>query len=540
MAAKNEDPPESLAKGVDKELTCAICISRLVHPKVLPCLHTYCKECLVKLVEKSRDKENITCPQCQETHPLPANGIDGFKTHFIYNNLLELLHVHDKMSGYDVPVISCGSGLDDNPAVARCLTCEEYLCESCYVIHTKQKFSRDHTVLSLEEIKASGKKKGVQSIRKKQYCAEHKDEVLKLFCKTCQSVICRDCVLIQHRDHEYAFINEVRQETQKKLEKLVESIEVKEEETQTHFKRVENIRQSNIESLDAIEQEIEAAFKEIVAALNVRKAVLLAEIRETHQTTSKQIEAEADSAALALVRLSDSVRFIQQLLENGDDVEVMSMSQQAEQTLENLMKITWEQDTIALTALTVSTDPKIEENIATLVAVIPQLKPDIAIEGLPEEIYALVQYTFKVKLLNEKCSSMWFNPVVKVTCGEEEIPLKIIEHTEHNTQTFSCVLEEGDQSLTVAHQTGQSKTVVIMKRSIKVNPPVMRVGRKVVRGPDWKWGNQDGETGSVGTVTKVPSGRDHYWVNVVWDEKPYGMFVYRWGAEQAYDLKIVQ
>ena len=49
-----------------KQLTCAIYIEQFKEPKVLPCLHTYCKGCLVKLVKKQGLDHFITCPECQQ------------------------------------------------------------------------------------------------------------------------------------------------------------------------------------------------------------------------------------------------------------------------------------------------------------------------------------------------------------------------------------------------------------------------------------------------------------------------------------------
>ena len=50
-----------------------------------------------------------------------------------------------------------------------------------------------------------------------------------------------------------------------------------------------------------------------------------------------------------------------------------------------------------------------------------------------------------------------------------------------------------------------------------------KMGDRVVRGPDWKWGDQDGGAGNEGTVMPRP-GRsdseayhDFVWVNVSWD-----------------------
>ena len=54
----------ALPEKVDKQLTCAVCIEQFKEPKVLPCLHTYCKGCLVKLVRKQGADHVITCPEC--------------------------------------------------------------------------------------------------------------------------------------------------------------------------------------------------------------------------------------------------------------------------------------------------------------------------------------------------------------------------------------------------------------------------------------------------------------------------------------------
>ncbi len=42
------------------------------------------------------------------------------------------------------------------------------------------------------------------------------------------------------------------------------------------------------------------------------------------------------------------------------------------------------------------------------------------------------------------------------------------------------------------------------------------VGMRVMRGPDWEWGDQDGGKGSYGTVVDESSVREG-WVDVKWD-----------------------
>ncbi len=70
-------------------------------------------------------------------------------------------------------------------------------------------------------------------------------------------------------------------------------------------------------------------------------------------------------------------------------------------------------------------------------------------------------------------------------------------------------------------------------------PSVLHVGDRVVRGPDWQWGDQGGNT--TGTVTSAGPGQT--WVQVAWDNGENN--AYRWGAPEgggilAYDLDVVE
>ncbi|XP_039751327.1 E3 ubiquitin-protein ligase Ufd4 isoform X4 [Pararge aegeria] len=59
-------------------------------------------------------------------------------------------------------------------------------------------------------------------------------------------------------------------------------------------------------------------------------------------------------------------------------------------------------------------------------------------------------------------------------------------------------------------------------------------GARVMRGPDWKWRDQDGTHPAMGTVT---SDLHNGWVDVRWDHG--GRNSYRMGAEGKFDLKVV-
>ncbi|XP_045495051.1 E3 ubiquitin-protein ligase HECTD1 isoform X4 [Colias croceus] len=72
-------------------------------------------------------------------------------------------------------------------------------------------------------------------------------------------------------------------------------------------------------------------------------------------------------------------------------------------------------------------------------------------------------------------------------------------------------------------------------RRFSRNPRAVCAGARVVRGPDWKWRDQDGaQQPAMGTIT---SDLHNGWVDVKWDHG--GRNSYRMGAEGKFDLKLI-
>ena len=145
-----------LIKKFEAELTCAVCGERFHDPRVLPCLHTYCRKCVESLTQqKSASDEpdtkisTVVCPQCREEHTLPETGagkLPEFPTFFQLAMLLEVYKAGEPGS----QSLTCGNGRDSNPASGRCLECDAYLCESCLELHKMQVSTRKHTTVTLD------------------------------------------------------------------------------------------------------------------------------------------------------------------------------------------------------------------------------------------------------------------------------------------------------------------------------------------------------------------------------------------------------
>ena len=419
------------------------------------------------MLKKSHEK-SITCPQCKVIHELPPEGIDGFTTFFTINNLLELLHIHENAtSKTPIESIKCTSGLDENPAVARCLICSDYLCESCYTIHRKQKVTKSHTVKTLDEIKQSDKKTGVKSLHKKQHCEEHEDELLKIYCKTCKKVMCLLCAVVTHKHHDYVVISAVRAELQEQLENQISEVQAKEIEFQNHQKYTENLLRISNEAANSSEKEINKAFDEVIAAFETRRAQLLAEVHSINESEVKQITTESESLACSLSRLSGSIQFTKQLLDNGDDVEVVAVSDQTVQTLCSLTKMSWDAITLKPSLLR----PKFEsvkETINAFGKVINNVEPsDIIFSNIPLEASAGKESSCEVNL-SEEISRRGYEAALEVTISHSDASVLMsttVEKKDFNSWTVSFIPDKPGEH-TVKVQIGSislSRTFAVIQ-----------------------------------------------------------------------------
>lgn len=78
-------------KMVAGHLTCPICCEMYKKPKYLPCYHSYCEECLVKLQVEA----NIICPECRKVCAIPSGGVKDLPNNFFVNRIVDEMALKD-------------------------------------------------------------------------------------------------------------------------------------------------------------------------------------------------------------------------------------------------------------------------------------------------------------------------------------------------------------------------------------------------------------------------------------------------------------
>ena len=235
-------------------LECSICCELFDDqtrcPRLLSCGHSFCSDCLEKLL----NEKTINCPTCRNAVSVPA-GVAGLPKNFA---LLDILLTMPQKQEEDEGSPICETCDDEqHPATSCCLDCKENMCKDAARWHVRQRATRDHRVVSLEELKANPKLAAVPV-----FCSEH-NEQFRFFDEDCGHVVCRDCVTLKHNGHKCLSLAEAASKYRQEMEALATKANTHAEDIKAAEARVEGV---SLELKQAYKKQaalIQGTFKEV-------------------------------------------------------------------------------------------------------------------------------------------------------------------------------------------------------------------------------------------------------------------------------------
>jgi len=314
---------------VKEELTCAICRDLLNEPKILPCLHSFCTGCLKewsgKLANLDPSKRHLECPLCRARVLLSSSrSVDELPSHFSAIRLVEIVRLQEQAASKKVTPI-CQHCVDEEKAVSSCSKCAIFLCEFCEKSHKKAKTTKGHKIYSIDEMRKGSSE--IPSIlpEKVEMCPTHPTKPLELYCKCEEVLICQDCIIRKHKDHDYDVMSDVVEGEKKILREALPGIQQLVDEVEnavTNVKdRRENVKRREKESL----QNLDVAFNALHAALDKHKQELKEKITEDSKERDKGLQVQEDDLCFLLSQLKSCQSFIEDKVERGVNQDVLAM-----------------------------------------------------------------------------------------------------------------------------------------------------------------------------------------------------------------------
>ena len=271
-----------MATKTKQSLTCSVCLELFSEPKVLPCCHTFCLKCLEKTSPSKAStpqstkergqtaKSEITCPHCRKTHAIPAGGLTEFLTDYTTAHEIEVKQLKSPATiGQKVvkgKTLPCGE-CEESPVESYCCDCQHYLCGDCLQVHKKFKSFRGHRAIPIQDLDMPT----LQS-SKTLYCSKHKGEALKLFCHTCQKLVCRDCILVDHRLHRYVFMQDARKLIEDTVTALNSAVAEKFKKYKANLGEIEKVETTAVGYSNILKAGINAFFDKLVLSIEARRS----------------------------------------------------------------------------------------------------------------------------------------------------------------------------------------------------------------------------------------------------------------------------
>ncbi len=238
--------------------------------------------------------------------------------------------------GPNAEKILCDNCESDDAAIFRCSDCGIFLCQFCVESHKRSRSTKHHELLTMEELKSNP---GPQKIAEKVRCPKHKEEVIKLFCKTCQTTICRDCTIVDHRQHEYGFVEEVVDEKKQHLQSNLDEVKQRKGRVVDGIVNLKKFNESLETNKKSAISEINQHFDQFVKAVESRRTEMVEQATSVTNSKQKQMYAQLEVLEVALASCDSSIEFTERAFKNGNDVQILSMEKYILQSLEQLKAV---------------------------------------------------------------------------------------------------------------------------------------------------------------------------------------------------------
>ena len=265
-----------MASNTPPSATCDLCSEVYVDPRMFQCLHSFCCMCLKKTLEEQESETSLKCPTCYMMTTLPEGGVGAIQKDIRRSHEANIVRIRGRMQSEEKK--SCDFCVDTStgPAVSFCHDCIEFLCKTCSNYHKTCRKFLNHKLEPMQ----SSQSKTLKVIDKPVSCQVHEDEILKFYCETCSSLICRDCMVIEHSGHTCNRLEKVVQKEKDDLLSILGSVDLGHIKV-TLDKAVVKGNQVILQverKQKSVEDLIENAFTELTNALSKRKEILLEKV----------------------------------------------------------------------------------------------------------------------------------------------------------------------------------------------------------------------------------------------------------------------
>ena len=311
------------SKGfIQSMLECCICTEEFKDPRILPCIHSFCFNCLELTWKDKQPGESTPCPLCRTEFRIPNDGIEGIHKSFFIENLITVQHLLTS----DGKLNLCDACLEDSvdscniPPIVFCVECNQKLCGDCCRSHKKIKAVGGHQLIDLKNKLLISQ--ATEKFRS-SFCNFHEDKQVEMYCFDCQSVICVICFAENHHEHKCTarvgkVVDDLRSQLECSIRIVSDCLSESKKELSTFCMQKDLISLKTL----SLEKRVSKLAQEIKEMVNRHEKELLQEINLLKLNDLEEIERMNEETIQHLEKLENYKRHATEIKDNGSDVEI--------------------------------------------------------------------------------------------------------------------------------------------------------------------------------------------------------------------------
>ena len=307
---------ESQIKQLEREVTCQFCQGPLNDPRILECLHVFCKECINGLRLKANEPK-YKCPGCKQHLIIP--NIEKLVKFTLATTKIRDLKVLRQVSTDNPLCDVCPVRTNAVQALYVCLDCREgqqFLCDGCSKPHYHRPELRDHQPELLSQFLQSPITP--QSLKRQRstwasfVCNDHGFQ-LRYYCQTCNVGACMECLNETHKSHELYETGDAIGDAKKIISTELLDVLAIRSSLQESIKPIEETKHRIAYQEDFLKDEIKSRFLRIRKEVNYCEKMLGQQLQAVTQAKQDMLQQQLNN--------------VSQLIDQADRVaEVMSES----------------------------------------------------------------------------------------------------------------------------------------------------------------------------------------------------------------------
>ena len=332
LASEDNMDIKTLLHNLREEVSCPVCTNMYTDPKHLPCLHTFCLQCLKQWHRTSHGRDTIRCPKCQAVSRVPESGdLKDLPTSFYLNGLIDVLAIKECKTSQ----VRCGNCDKKSAESSYCFQCCVFWCEECVIGHNIIRSNKDHRVLALKYFQ----EKDYEDVMKRPvFCPkeDHNKKELEFFCKNCEVPACQTCVTLDHGGHNMKLIKEEAERQKIQMKSLIENQRRNLQANMNAITQLDEDCAKLIQQGEDVKREVQTFADNLIAAIQAKKQNIFSAVEKETNKSLERVTKRKTEIDRQITVIKSSLEKADKLLTRNTNAEIVQLKKSLDTIFEGV------------------------------------------------------------------------------------------------------------------------------------------------------------------------------------------------------------